>query len=302
MLPHVRRPKALGWFAASLLLGAVAAHGCSAAPGHPAHAANRPGGQDAAADDGERAPGAAAGRIRCGSATCSAQTQVCCADANGNGLRCESRSADPNQPECKDDELAKYCDDRSDCGHDAVCCRTYDCSGGCPPKLECERSRCEVEMAEACLGPGGCSAEFECRISADSEHGYCALARPGVDCGAARCAGDRPVCRWDGAARGGTCIAGVPQELGEPNDDVAYLACASAKDCAGYTCGKMADMPYRVYQCAAPGFAGDRFSPILCARIEDCPKHWGREATGCEPAPDGVAPAFLRVCAYPEPD
>jgi hypothetical protein len=85
-----------------------------------------------------------------------------------------------------------------------------------------------------------------------------------------------------------------------PDDNLAWLGCASSRDCAGYACGKMADMPVQSFFCATPGFAGDRFFPILCASVADCPKHWGASAKECAPPQDGEAPSFVKVCVYPE--
>lgn len=107
------------------------------------------------------------------------------------------------------------------------------------------------------------------------------------------------MCRVDD--KGATCIP-VPDDFGPPDAPVAHLACGSSSDCGGYACGKMADMPHRVFQCAAPGFAGDRFWPILCGALSDCPAHWGRKASACAPATDGAAPPFVKVCVYPEDD
>jgi hypothetical protein len=135
-----------------------------------------------------------------------------------------------------------------------------------------------VEIAEACLAGGKCSAGFHCSIETGREQGTCVMDKPGVDCGGKRCEGNTPVCRWDHAARSGSCVAESGADVNTPDDNLAWLGCASSRDCAGYACGKMADMPVQSFFCATPGFAGDRFFPILCASVADCPKHWGATA------------------------
>ena len=236
------------------------------------------------------------GRIGCGSETCDLDSQVCCAKSDGSGGHCAPRTEQP----CKDDELAKFCDESADCGRGSLCCRTYDCSGGCPAKLDCEEKQCQTEIAEACLPGGKCSPGFSCRLEPGKTEGFCGMDDPGVECGGKRCSGKTPVCRWQFSTASGKCVADVDGNLAAPDDDIAWLGCANAKDCAGYACGKMAEMPLRAFSCATRGFAGDRYFPILCATVADCPKHWGVAASDCAPPEAQQAPAFTRVCVYPE--
>ncbi|MEZ4219754.1 MAG: hypothetical protein R3B13_02415 [Polyangiaceae bacterium] len=241
------------------------------------------------------------GRVQCGSASCDLSAEVCCTNGEGVGKRCVPKPKDPNQVPCKNDEMEKHCDERSDCARGSVCCRTYDCSGGCPPKFECEPTRCQVEVSETCLGNDGCSEGFECKSGgARDAPAFCELTHPGAPCGKKRCGGSTPICRTDASKATAACVAEVPDDLGPPDDSVAYYACASAADCGGYACGKMAVMPYRVFHCAAPGFAGDRFWPILCAAVADCPAHWGKTATGCAAPAEGNLLAGVKSCVYPE--
>ncbi len=166
----------------------------------------------------------------------------------------------------------------------SLCCRTYDCSGGCPPKLACEQTQCLTEIAEACLPGGKCEAGFSCRIEPGQDQGVCMMDCPGVTCGSKRCEGKTPVCRWERAAEKGTCVADSAANADTPNDDVAWLGCATSRDCAGYACGKMADMPTRNFFCATPGFAGDRFFPILCGKRGRLSQALGRGRHGlCVP-------------------
>jgi hypothetical protein len=239
------------------------------------------------------------GRIRCGDQSCALDTEACCTTLDGKSPHCAAKSKTNKWP-CKDDEVAKHCDESADCKAGALCCKTWDCSGGCPPKFECEAPKCLVEIAETCLAGSQCSAGFHCSIGPGEEQGTCVMDSPGTECGGARCEGETPVCRWDRAARQGSCVAKAVIDWDAPDLNVAWLGCASPRDCLGYTCGTMGDMPVPNYFCAPLGFAGDRFSPILCSKVGDCPKHWGAAAIDCAPPKDKEAPSFTRVCVYPE--
>jgi len=239
------------------------------------------------------------GAISCGATRCDLATEVCCADSTGDGLRCAPRPPVGGELPCGADEIAKLCDENADCGAGSVCCSVFPCTGGCPQTYDCEKTRCGSDPGEICLRGGTCGAGFVCRADERHEQGSCALGSPGVDCRGTRCDGATPVCRWDPRKNEAKCVP--PDDgPGETDTERTWLACASAKDCGGYACGKMADMPMRVFHCSGPGFAGDRYWPLLCASVSDCPPHWGKSATGCQAPAQDEAPSFTKVCVYPE--
>lgn len=238
--------------------------------------------------------------IACGAKTCELGAEVCCADAQGNGLRCARRPKEDTQNPCAENELEKMCDENADCGAGSLCCLGWACSGGCPPRYECEKSRCSAEVGEICLASGSCSEGFACHAEAGREQGSCFVKDRGADCGGKRCSGERPICRWSESNHSGTCVAADAETESEPVEGVARLACSSASDCGGYACGKMAESPFQSFHCGGWSLAGDRFWPMLCATVRDCPDHWGKAATGCAPPTEGEAPSHTRRCVYPE--
>jgi len=156
-------------------------------------------------------------------------------------------------------------------------------------------------VGEICLPGGSCSAGFECRSEAGREQGGCFVRSPGADCAGKRCSGDTPVCRFAEESRSATCVASDDgASNGEPEVGVFRFGCTSAADCGGYACGKLAESPFQSFHCGGWSLAGDRFWPILCADVRDCPNHWGNAATGCTPAPEGELPSFAKQCVYPE--
>ncbi len=242
----------------------------------------------------KRAGGSTPGKISCGGTLCDLTTQVCCADFVGDGQRCVQRPSDQSQAPCGDKALTKYCDGAEDCPGGA-CCNTAACTGGCPPLHACESPRCESEPGGVCSPGGACPAGFECLTAERSKQGSCVLSNPGVTCGDKRCEGDTPLCCWNVKTKQGQCADSCP---GEGMDGVARLACANNADCAGYACGRFSSSPAQSFACAGHSFAGDRFEPILCASLADCPKHFGLIAQSCKSPGDGSLPPNVKVCGY----
>jgi hypothetical protein len=236
-------------------------------------------------------------RILCGATQCQLATEVCCAALSGAGRRCVPRPSDPSQDPCGEGELTKYCDGAEDCAGGA-CCATALCTGGCPPLHACESPRCESEPGGVCVPGGVCPVGFVCSLPGAAEgreQGHCVLQTPGVTCGTKRCAGATPVCCWSAATQTGTCAAACP---GDGAGDVAALSCATNADCAGYACGRFSSSPAQIYSCAGHSFAGDRFDPILCGSVSDCPKHFGNTATACAKTDATNLPPNVKVCQY----
>lgn len=239
------------------------------------------------------APNTTPGKIKCGDVSCDVETEVCCADFTGGGARCAKRPADLGDDVCGGSALTKYCDGAEDCPGGA-CCETAACTGDCPPLYACESPRCETQPGGVCQG-GACPHGFRCATS--GAEASCVLANPGVHCGTKRCEGDTPLCCWNVKTKQSSCGKSCP---GDGMGDSAQLACAGVADCGGYACGRFSSSPAKNYACAGHSFAGDRFSPILCASLADCPKQFGVVASTCASPGDDSLPPNAKVCGYEE--
>ncbi len=241
-----------------------------------------------------RQPQSTPDKILCGSSTCDLKTEVCCASEDGAGIRCAPRPTDSSVNPCDKDQLAKFCDGAEDCPGGA-CCRTANCTNGCPVKLACEAPGCATDPGGVCIAGGACPDGFSCR--GEDEVATCTQSDPGVQCGAKRCQGAIPACCWNKTTKKAVCADTCTGDL---VGEVTELHCANSADCAGNACGHFAGNPRQSYGCMGISFAADRFSPILCATVSDCPKFQGQSPTGCSPPKEADAlPPGVKACDYP---
>lgn len=176
------------------------------------------------------------------------------------------------------------------------CLTTLDC----PEKHRCcatgEVNHCalECEDHEACVpgGPETCHAGSKCRPSDTRSGGDCVVASPGVKCGAVRCSGAKPACRYDSKKRRAECIA-LTEDGYFPEsafaEVAALLRCAAPSDCAGERCCTGGPLP--MTECTGMCKSGID----VCETVRDCPDFVG-PATGCAADPSG--PPFLKTCEY----
>jgi hypothetical protein len=184
------------------------------------------------------------------------------------------------------------CLNSEDCSEDLRCCAAEVAGTGL------NRCAVECEAAEACT-PGHkktCHREARCEPNSSTRSGgYCAVASPSVVCGAQRCSGNTPGCRYDRKTGKGECVAlspggGWPDDPAHPmSADLALLRCASPDDCAGERCCTGGPLP--MTQCTGMCMSGID----VCDTVQDCP-HFIGPPTGCEADPEG--PPFLKTCRY----
>ena len=233
------------------------------------------------------------GKIACGEKFCDLNSQVCCVGANSREW-CAARPKDPSSDVCGKKALTKYCDGVEDCA-DGVCCRTSLCTGECPPMFACETPLCETEPGGVCLPGGICPKGYRCSQLPGEATGVCVLEAPGVDCGSRRCQGKTPVCCWNSEAQSASCEESCP---GQGMGDFVELHCASRRDCGGYSCGKFSSSPAKIYGCAGHSFAGDRFLPILCSTVADCPRRHGDNPVACKRDETLKLPPNIKSCMW----
>jgi hypothetical protein len=112
-------------------------------------------------------------RIRCGSATCIALQQFCCL-RDGRTPVCQPIAGG----DCPTNGDRVYCDDRSDCVANQVCCAAdlastsslADCRlpGACNGVKA--QQLCDPQVASSCMGNRVCSADQESTIDG---YAYC---------------------------------------------------------------------------------------------------------------------------------
>jgi hypothetical protein len=185
------------------------------------------------------------GRVACGATSCSAATEVCCADPGNKQYACAPRAETPSpilfegpggavdlapqhcataRGEMAYPELW-YCDGSDDCPANEACCQTSLRLTFCVHDRGGARSACD--LGEACSA-GSCRAK-----GARCEEGLCRKERPALACGKSICGKDAPLCRVEGNAQ--RCIA---RGSGERDSSLAsVLECRGPADClAGQRC------------------------------------------------------------------
>lgn len=206
----------------------------------------------AQADAGE----AAKGRTACGSSTCAAGSEVCCA-VEGSAARCAPAPA--GLPKANDAAFPKVfstcipspkpgegysgafslCDDSADCAAGEICCEAaFDAEMG-PALRRCTADRGTCAAAELCREGTCATAGTTC---SDAEAGQCRPTGVKMACGALTCSGETPVCyagpKTDGNKGWETHCSKVGKR---PHSETAMLfayECASNGDCPpGTQCG-----------------------------------------------------------------
>jgi hypothetical protein len=248
---------------------------------------------DAAAPDAEAVSARRVSTERCTPTSCDYRTEACCeADPNRMLSGCVKKSKMPNP-----DSNGHKC--YGELGNDWIgieCLTTEDCPAGLSCCIAAEITHCaaECEEHEACVleRPTTCHAGSKCVASSSRSGGSCVVASPGARCGATRCSGAKPACRYDLKKRRGECIALTPEGNwpdGSMKADVALMQCGGPSDCAGERC--CTGGPLVMTECSGMCMSGID----VCETVQDCPYFLG-PPTGC--TADAGGPAFLKTCDY----
>lgn len=235
----------------------------------------------------EGAPGSTRGTIACGSKRCRAPEEVCAIVEGDLSWACVPSSR------TKDLQSAVYwCDDGTDCPWGKTCCRSF---ASAAEAFVCTTRDfdCSIEVCEE--GGARCPPGMACRDR------VCQPANiPGAKCGAKRCGGAAPICRWEKGR--GECVTGEQAQalMSEvmSGGDHALLRCTRNADCgAGFHCCTGGAMGAAVSFCTLNCDQANTMA--YCDTVADCPKMPGLKVSCQKPGID--LPAWSKVCVGESP-
>src|SRR5690606_6616166 len=187
----------------------VAVHPAPPGTSRAPHSPPSPSASSSASAEETRAPlpvrSSTPGKIQCETVDCDLATEVCCYDEAKGRARCVPNTG--AAPRCAPAEQERTCDESSDCGAGARCCRTEDADADCSNRRErwlCNPGGCGQTgdpTEELCL-PGSACARGACREGTvrTSLQGLCPPDTPSMACGAKQCAAGE-VCCWNSKMR-----------------------------------------------------------------------------------------------------